>query len=74
MFQSNRGLKPKWTPPKAKIRVKKNKVKIKASIDIEILKLVGIVILCLSTVGGAYYSLHVNFIAEPEVRVMPELK
>lgn len=74
MLQNNRGLKPKWTPPKAKIKVKKNKVKIKASIDIEILKLVGIVILCLSTVSGAYYSLHVNFIAEPEVRVMPELK
>lgn len=74
MFQANRGLKPKWTPPKAKIKVKKNKLKIKASVDIDILKLFGIMLLCLSAIGGAYYSLHVNFIAEPEVRVLPELK
>ena len=74
MFQSNRGLKPKWTPPKAKIRVKKNKVKIKASVDIDILKFIGIIVLCLSSVGLAYYSLHANFIAEPKVRLLPELE
>lgn len=74
MLQHNRGLKPKWTPPKAKIKVKKNKVKIKASIDIDLLKLFGIIVLCLGSIGLAYYSLHVNFIVEPEVRVSPELE
>ena len=74
MFQNNRGLKPKWTPPKAKIKVKKNKVKIKASVDIDILKLFGTMVLCLSAISLAYYSLHVNFIAEPKVRLLPELE
>ena len=74
MLQHNRGLKPKWSPPKAKIKVKKNKVKIKASVDIDILKFIGIIVLCLSSVGLAYYSLHANFIAEPKVRLLPELE
>ncbi len=74
MLQHNRGIKPKWTPPKTKIKVKKNKVKIKASIDIDMLKFLGVIVLCLSAVGLAYYSLHVNFIAEPKVRLLPELE
>ncbi len=73
MLLHNRGLKPKWTPPKAKIKVKKNKVKIKASVDLDTLKFFGIIALCLSAVGFAYYSFHVNFIAEPKVRLLPEL-
>ena len=74
MFQANRGLKLKWVPPKAKIKVKKNKLKIKASVDIDILKLFGIIVLCLAAISLAYYSLHVNFISEPEVRLLPELE
>lgn len=73
MLQHNRGVKPKWTPPKTKIKIKKNKVKIKASIDIDMLKFFGILALCLSTIGFAYYSLHVNFIAGSKVRLLPEL-
>jgi len=74
MLQHNRGIKPKWTPPKTKIKVKKNKVKIKASIDIDMLKFFGIIILCFSAICLAYYSLHTNFIAEPKVRLLPELE
>ena len=70
MLQHNRGIKPKWNPPKTKIKVKKNKVKIKASIDIDMLKFFGIIALCLSAVCLAYYSLHVNFIATPQQRII----
>ena len=74
MLQHNRGLKPKWNPPKTKIKVKKNKIKIKASIDIDILKIFGIMVLCFASIGLAYYSLHANFIAQPKVRLLPELE
>jgi hypothetical protein len=70
MLQHNRGLKPKWTPPKTKIKVKKNKLKIKASVDIDMLKFFGIIILCVSAVSLAYYSLHVNFIEPPQQRII----
>jgi hypothetical protein len=70
MMKHNRGLKPKWTPPKTKIKVKKNKLKIKASVDIDMLKFFGIIVLCLSAVSLAYYSLHVNFIATPQQRII----
>ena len=76
MFQANRGLKPKWVPksPSVKVKKKKRKLKVKVSVDIETAKFFGIILLSLCSIGAMFYSYHSNFVAEPEVRVMPELK
>lgn len=76
MFQANRGLKPKWVPKPAsvKIKKKKRKVKVKVSVDIETAKFFGMILLSLCSIGLMFYSYHANFVAKPEVRVMPELQ
>jgi hypothetical protein len=73
MMKANRVKKATWKPPKASYKVtRKKKLKIKVSIDLETLKLIGLILLSIFAISIASYSFYSNFIYEPEIRVIPE--
>ena len=71
MMRANRVKKATWKPPKASYKVtKKKRIKVKASIDVETLKLAGLVTLAISMICVASYSFYSNFIYKPEIRIL----
>lgn len=73
MVKANRVKKATWKPPKATYKVtKKKRLKVKASVDLETLKLIGLILLSIFAISIASYSFYSNFIYKPEVRIITE--
>lgn len=73
MMKANRVKKATWKPPKASYKVtKKKRLKVKASVDLETLKLIGLILLSIFAISIASYSFYSNFIYKPEVRIITE--
>ena len=73
MMKANRVKKATWKPPKASYKVtKKQRLKVKASVDVETLKLAGLVIFAIFMTCLASYSFYSNFIYKPEVKILKD--
>ena len=73
MMKANRVKKATWKPPKASYKVTKNRrLKVKASVDVETLKLAGLVIFAIFMTCLASYSFYSNFIYKPEVKILKD--
>lgn len=73
MMKANRVKKATWKPPKASYKVtKKKRLKVKASVDLEALKLIGLVIFAAFMTCLASYSFYSNFIYKPELRIITD--
>jgi len=80
MFQTNRGLKPKWTPkaPHVKVKRKKKKVKVKVSMDVQTLKFFGVILIFICMLGLLFLSYSYSFGEmskpyDPRIKFIPEL-
>lgn len=73
MMKANRKPKPVWKPPKASYKVtKKKRLKVKVSVDLETLKIVGSIILATLMIGLLSYSIYSNFIYKPDIKILDD--
>jgi hypothetical protein len=73
MMKANRVKKATWKPPKASYKVtKKRRLKVKVSVDVETLKLAGLVIFVVFITCLVGYSFYSNFIYEPKIIIIPD--